>query len=190
MAMAPTQKSKLAVTKPSEMEVLLPADRRAVCFCTQSPRAIMRLSRSRSSPMMAPSTMAKMDEAILPAQTSADAKEQYTQGYSLHDDGLQTFPQLDAASGQHAGKTSGQPGQQQPRGGAGQNSQRIDKGTNQYHVSLSFSKRSRTTALPRRSPAAAGTQGLLAGTLRRPGGGVSGWAGETGFSGLNTTFRW
>ena len=34
--------------------------------------------------------------------------------------------------------------------------------------------RSRTTALPSSSPAAAGTQGLLAGTLRRPGGGASG----------------
>ena len=30
----------------------------------------------------------------------------------------------------------------------------------------------------------AGTQGLLAGTLRRPGGGASGWAGETGEDGV------
>ena len=48
--------------------------------------------------------------------------------------------------------------------------------------------RSRTTALPSSSPAAAGTQGVLAGTLRRPGGGVYGWAGVTGSSGENTTF--
>ena len=46
----------------------------------------------------------------------------------------------------------------------------------------------RTTALPSSSPAAAGTQGLLAGTLRRPGGGASSWAVGAGSSGLNTTF--
>ena len=59
--MAPTQKSRLAVTKPSEMEACPPlVTRCSVRFCTQSPKERIRLSRSSSSPIRAPSTMDKM----------------------------------------------------------------------------------------------------------------------------------
>lgn len=50
-----------------------------------------------------------------------------------------------------------------------------------------FAIRSRTTLLPISSPATAGTHGLLAGTLRRPGGGVSRCVVGAGCSGENTT---
>ena len=44
-------------------------------------------------------------------------------------------------------------------------------------------------ALPSSNPAAAGTQGVLPGTLRRPGGGASRDAGFAASSGEKTTFR-
>ena len=44
-------------------------------------------------------------------------------------------------------------------------------------------------ALPSSSPAVAGTQGVLPGTLRRPGGGASRAAGYAASSGEKTTFR-
>ena len=64
-------------------------------------------------------------------------------------------------------------GQQHSQQGADQDGGGIYKGACE-HADSSFSIRARTTALPRSRPAVAGTQGLLAGTLRRPGGGVSG----------------
>ena len=113
------------------------------------------------------------DQRVAALEAAADADENDAQGHALHNDGLEPLSHGGTSSGEKTGKTPGQLCQKQACYGAGQHSQSIDDGTCQHIDSLSFCMRSRTTALPSSSPAVAGTQGLLAGTLRRPGGGAS-----------------
>lgn len=115
------------------------------------------------------------DERIAAREHAVETNVEHAQGDALFNGGVEALG--DEAPERHADEAAGEDGEH------------IDKASEQHHLTSSFARRARssTASPPIISPPQPGTQVRLAGTLRRPGGGVSFCSVAAGSSGEKST---
>ena len=115
------------------------------------------------------------DECIAAREHAVETDVEHAQGDALFNGGVEALG--DEAPERHADEAAGEDGEH------------IDKASEQHHLTSSFARRARssTASPPIISPPQPGTQVRLAGTLRRPGGGVSFCSVVAGSSGEKST---